>query len=353
MITINGQLIQNELIEKIFRGLGIMDGSFTTTDSKVNWELLMDEIKKKDILNSMIYSEAPIPHSKSQTNYDTYNVHSIHPSGIEVKDFILTKEEFSEFLENMGKGNLAKYVKSNEPKTATNLFVRELVIDNIREWATNEYIIATNYIIDFDKGDIRWEEKVKMDLNDGYPLESFLDSFVNPKLYHLFENIISTNDKQVLEKTKSYIEPMISQEMLNMIEDFKEEFRIYKENELNFQMEELKEEQFGIKEPIDGGQPDSSSTESDIKSTIPGPKRIEIYIPLAKENIILTRYMDEILNLGTHRDINDFKIEVYSTYYKGEEFIITENNICNTRSEAILRLTQFMGLRQDNTDIRY
>ena len=81
-----------------------------------------------------------------------------------------------------------------------------------------------------------------------------------------------------------------------------------------------------------------------------GPKDIEIYIVVKKDNTILTRNKSDCMCLGLFRDTSDWAQNLYCTYYKGETYMFKESDRYDHIQEAAEELANSMGLVRDNSN---
>lgn len=314
----------------------------------------VDDSNIKDVMNQILEK------IQSQQKVEVANIKSIRPSGMELDEQPLGKELeelFNHILNDEEFYNTLITNHSSKVNSQTEDFdyiLKGALSKSLMKKALNEFEIVKNYIKSFDSSDIRWEEKVDINFDE----ESYLDKFkflVDDLIFDQFK-VLNIYDHDILNQMEHNILPVISERLLLVIEDFKTEFRQYKINEQAFMEEEIRAEatsEANVKELIDNQEDYPNQGVKRINIMESELKRVQIFIPLVKENIILPRFRDELKKLGMHRDIHDWQVEVYLTYYQGADFLITEKDICTTKSEAILKLTQSMGLRQDNIDLRY
>lgn len=209
--------------------------------------------------------------------------------------------------------------------------LKETISNALLKKAIQEFEIVKNYIKAFDSNDIRWEEKVDIDFDDG----SYLDQFKTMVLDLISEKLKKLNlmDYDILNQMENIILPIISEKLLSLISDFKEEYRRYDDyNEQVIKEEKIRAEQESMK---------ANSNR----------KYIEIYIVIKKDNIILTRNKSGCICLGLFRDTtSDWAQNLYCTQYNGETYLFKESDYYDNIQDAAEALANNMGWVRDNSN---
>jgi hypothetical protein len=238
-----------------------------------------------------------------------------------------------------GKGKNISYVielkdDSNPEEQVYSEFddiLKETITTSLLKRAIHEFEIVENYIKAFDSSDIRWEEIVEISFNEDSHFDQF--KFMVENLIADQLKILNLMDYDILNQMENIIVPIISEKLLLLISDFKDEYKQYKYNEHARHLEEIRAEQESMKDETTIDNQDDSN-----------PRRTEVYIVVKNEFIILTRYLDECQSLGSNNHSRHWLTEAFMTHYKGEDYIFTEQDMYGTKMEAIQRITQLDNL---------